>query len=627
MRQKLLLPVLTALVLCSFSLSAQIADRWQQRVRYDMDIDFNVANHQYAGQQELVYFNNSPDTLDRVFYHLYFNAFQPNSEMDVRSRTIADADRRVGSRINELKEDEIGFIRVNSLMQNNRPVEYDIQGTILEARLPQPVLPGDSAVFRMEFLGQVPLQIRRSGRDNAEGISYSMTQWYPKMAEYDYQGWHAHPYIGREFHGVWGEFNVDITIDKDYLIGGTGYLQNPQEIGHGYTDKPVQRRGKKITYRFHAPGVHDFAWAADPDYTHTSLQRKDGTVLHFFYEENERTKENWEALPAIMDRAFDYVNENFGQYPYKQYTFLQGGDGGMEYPMATLITGERTLSSLVGVSVHELMHSWYQGVLATNESLYAWMDEGFTSWASDEVMNFLRQEKLIPGDPVENPHLGDLAGMRRFVQTGLEEPLSTHADHFNTNMAYGVASYTKGAIFLEQLRYIMGDEAFRRGMLRYYRTWGFRHPNDNDFIRIMEKESGMELDWYREYFVNTTLPIDYAVEEVTAEGDDQTLIRLAKPGRMPMPVDLLVSLNNGQELYYNIPLRIMRGEKPQPEGTAYYAVLPDWPWVFPDYSFLLPVKKEDIKSVEIFPSGQVLDINTDNNVWPTPPADDSQGDK
>ena len=147
----------------------------------------------------------------------------------------------------------------------------------------------------MDFEGQVPKQIRRSGRDNKEGIAYSMTQWYPKMAEYDFEGWQAHPYIAREFQGVWGDFDVKITIDKDYILGGSGYLQNPNEIGYGYEDEgvKVKRKGKKLTWHFIAPKVHDFTWAADTDYIHDKLTASDGTVLHFLYQNDKDIIENW----------------------------------------------------------------------------------------------------------------------------------------------------------------------------------------------------------------------------------------------------------------------------------------------------------------------------------------------
>ena len=481
-------------------------ERWQQRIVYQMDIDFDVSTHRFTGTQKAIYFNNSPDQLHKVFYHLYFNAFQPGSMMDVRSRTIADPDGRVSDRISLLLENERGYHKIKSLKMNGVPIEFEVVGTILEVTLPQPIEPHSSAIFDMEFESQVPLQIRRSGRNSSEGIAYSMSQWYPKMAEYDYQGWHANPYVGREFYGIWGDFDVKISIDSKYTIGGTGYLQNPGEVGHGYdrpNSKPAKKSGK-LTWHYFAPNVHDFVWGADPDYTHDTFTRKDGMIMHFFYQKNDNTEENWKKLPKIMDRAFDFINENYGQYPYDQYSFIQGGDGGMEYPMATLITGERSLSSLVGVSVHELMHSWYQMVLGSNESLYAWMDEGFTSYASTEVMNMLRKEGLIPGNPSENPHYGNYRGFANYAQSGFEEPLITHSDHFVRNSAYGVGSYTKGSIFMNQLRYVVGEETFKRALLKYFDTWKFKHPNSNDVIRVFEKESGLELDWYREYFVNTT---------------------------------------------------------------------------------------------------------------------------
>ncbi|MEZ4986547.1 MAG: M1 family metallopeptidase [Saprospiraceae bacterium] len=438
---------------------------WQQEVDYNMEIDFDIRNHQFQGQQLITYTNHSPDTLTQVFYHLYLNAFQPNSMMDVRSRTIADADARVADRIQQLTPQEIGFQEVESLTQDGRATTFHIEGTILEVTLPEPILPGKSTQLAMQFRAQVPLQIRRNGRDNKEGISYSMAQWYPKLCEYDEQGWHANPYIGREFYGIWGDFDVKITIDKNYLVAASGYLQNPDAVGGDYANgKTANAQNGKLTYHFVAPDVHDFMWAADPDYKRTTFTRKDGMVMEFFYQPGEKTNENWEKLPAIMDKAFDFINAHYGQYPYKKYAFVQGGDGGMEYPMGTLITGERSLVSLVGVSVHELMHSWYQMVLGSNESLYAWMDEGFTSYASDEVMNYLRQEGLIPGDPVADPHQDDLNGFLNFNKSGRAEPLSTHADHFYTNAGYGVGSYVKGSLFLYQLQYIM---AAKLSMLAY----------------------------------------------------------------------------------------------------------------------------------------------------------------
>ena len=225
---------------------------WQQRVEYSMNIKMNVTTHQFDGDQKLVYYNNSPDTLSKVYYHLYFNAFQPGSMMDVRSRNISDPDRRVGDRIWKLRNDEIGYQHIASLKQDGKDLIYKVNGTILEVTLVKPLLPKAKSTFEMKFNAQVPLQVRRSGRDNREGIAFSMAQWYPKMAEYDYQGWHAYQYVAREFHGVWGDFNVSITIDPKFMVAATGKLQNPDKIGFGY-EKPgtsVAQSTNDITWNF-----------------------------------------------------------------------------------------------------------------------------------------------------------------------------------------------------------------------------------------------------------------------------------------------------------------------------------------------------------------------------------------
>ncbi|MCR9288760.1 MAG: M1 family metallopeptidase [Bacteroidetes bacterium] len=598
-----------------FQMNAQV-DRWQQRAEYQMEIDMNVETHQFTGKQSIKYFNNSPDDLNRVFYHLYFNAFQPGSMMDVRSRTITDADPRVNDRISKLKPNEIGYHKIKSLKHNGKDVKYEVVGTILEVELKEAIPGGGTATFDMEFESQVPIQIRRSGRDNKEGISYSMAQWYPKMCEYDYQGWHANPYVGREYYGIWSDFDVKISIDKKYIIGGTGYLQNPEKIGHGYqkNKEKVKHSGKKLTWHFKAPNVHDFMWAADPDYKHISYERDNGMTMHFFFQPGKRTTDNWEMLPKIMDEAFELINKTYGEYPYKQYTFIQGGDGGMEYPMGTLITGERTLVSLVGVSVHELMHSWYQMILGTNESLYAWMDEGFTSYASSEVMNYLKKQKLIPGKPADFIHAGSNGGWVRLSQTGMEEPLTTHADHFQTNRAYSMAAYVKGAAFLTNLSYVIGQETFDKGMLRYFDTWKFKHPNVNDFIRVMEKESGLELDWFKEYMVNSTHTIDYSIKSVEKFDKKQTKISLERKGKFPMPIDVKVTYKKGKTETFTIPLRMMRGEKKMENGTK-LSVLEDWPWTHPTYDLILNQKNKKVEKIEIDPSKRMGDANLEDNSW------------
>jgi hypothetical protein len=583
---------------------------WQQSVKYVMDVNFNIKKHQFSGKQTILYTNNSPDTLYKVFYHLYLNAFQPNSAMDVRSRNLPDPDKRVASRILKLDKKDQGWQKVKYLLVNGQEAVNHVEGTILEVTLPKPILPESTVTLEMEWEAQVPEQVRRTGKFNKEGIEYTMTQWYPKLCNYDYQGWHANPYVAREFYGIWGDYDVSITLPANYVVGATGILQNPDQVGHGYAAE-INDSNKNLTWRFKAENVHDFAWAADPDYKHIVHKAHDGTLLRFFYQPGNKTDENWAKLPEIMDEALKFIEQKYGDYPYPQYSFIQGGDGGMEYPMATMITGERGLISLVGVAVHEWMHSWYQMILATNEALYPWMDEGFTSYASAEVMNYLKVKKLLPGEPEENPHLESVQGLITFNSSGQEEALSTHADHYQTNSAYGVGSYTKGEVFLEQLRYIIGESAFDRTMLRYYHTWKFKHPNPNDFIRCAEKESGLELDWFKEYFVNTTHTVDYDIEEFAQSG-----VVIRRRGLMPMPLDITVTDKKGKKKYFYIPLDIMRGEKKGDRFFENFRASEDWTWTHPTYYLDLNMKSSDIEKVEIDESKRLVDIDRTNNIYP-----------
>lgn len=570
-----------------------------------MDIDVDVKSHQYSGKQELTYYNNSPDELDRVFYHLYFNAFQPGSMMDVRSRNIEDPDPRVADRIFLLPEEEQGWIKVTSLKMNGKKVDFSTEGTILEVDLRKAIKPGSKVVFEMEWDAQVPRQVRRSGWMNEEGVEFSMTQWYPKMCEYDYEGWHAHPYIGREFYGVWGDFDVNITIDAAYTLGGTGELQNPDEIGHGYSKVTPRPGAEKLTWKFHAENVHDFAWAADPDFLHDTQTLKNGAVMHFIYQDDEAYKQNWKDFQDLAVRAFDYMIDRFGDYPYPQFTVIQGGDGGMEYPMSTLITGDRNMRSLTGVTVHEGAHSWYYGVTGTNEGLYEWMDEGFTSFATSLTMDH------IFGLGRDNPHQYSYQGYLGLARDGAEEPLITHADHYTTNRAYGTAAYSKGQVLLAQLGYILGEDVRDAALKEYYETWMYKHPNPTDFKRVMEKQSGIELDWYFEYFVGTTKQIDYGIKKILGTNGKTQLV-LERVGEMPMPVDLKVEYKDGSSETFNIPMRIMRGNKAS-SGEVELSLLEDWPWTNPEYTVKLDKPVASIKRVVIDDTGLLADIDRSNN--------------
>jgi hypothetical protein len=604
-RTVLLFPALAILPL----LSLAQCDRWQQRITCDMSVDLDVKTHRFTGEQVLVYQNNSPDTLRQLFFHLYFNAFRPDSEMDVRSRTITDPDQRVGARIAALGPDEQGDLRCSDMLQDGKPVQLEHIGTILRVRLAKPILPRKSSRITFGFTGQVPVQIRRSGRNSAEGIAYSMTQWYPKVAAYDHHGWHADPYVGREFYGEWGDFGVRITLDSSFIIAATGELTNAAEIGHGYAarTKTQKRNDGKLTWVFKAKNVHDFGWSADPDYKHVTTQVPGGPLLHFIYENKPELEALWKELPGYMVKNFQFMDTHFGKYPYPHFTFAQGGDGGMEYPNLTLITGGRKLGSLVGTSVHESVHNWYYGLLASDEGSYPWMDEGFTEYASSEVMRH-----LFPNSGTDRVHADAVNAYRQLSESPDHEPMSTHADHFTTNRGYGSTAYSKGEFFVDQLGYVIGDSMVHQGLLRYYSACRFKHPEPIDVQRVMEKQSGMQLDWYFDEWINTTRTLDFAVGTVLGR-NDSTFITIVRNGGMLMPVDVLVQDAQERNTLYTIPLSLMLGARTEVPTGVEVRTLSPWLWTSPTYTFGIPLNIASLRTVLIDPDGRMPDAQPADN--------------
>lgn len=602
------------LMISAFALG-QRAGYWQQSVDYTMNIDVDDINARYAGTMKLIYTNNSPDNLDKVYFHLYYNAFQPGSAMDYRLRNIKDPDSRMmftdkngekHSRISMLGKDDIGFQKINSIKQNGKNLKFKISGTIMEVTLADKLKPGTKATFELDWNAQIPEMIRRGGKNSKEGVALTMTQWYPKMANYDENGWHLDEYIGREFYAPFGNFDVNIQIQKDFVIGSSGKLQNPNEV-KGYTENPdIKLKNGKANWHFKVQNIHDFAWAADKNFVVSKRVVTQGPELYFVRLNNPDIKENWEKAEDISIRFFEFMSSYFGQYPWETYAIVQGGDGGMEYGTATMITGGRNLNSLVGVIFHEVAHSWYQQLFGINETVNEWMDEGFTSYA-EQLAHLTLSGKTIEPNP--NPEAYE--DYFNLVKTGIEEPMSLLGDYYNYNYSYSVEAYVKGQVYLIQLGYIIGDENLKQCFQEFYKEWKFKHPTPDDFKRTAEKISGLNLKWYQNLFVNTTRTIDYAVDSVS-----NNEIRLKNLSNFGMPLDLLVEYADGSKELFYIPNLELRGEK-QAENLEIYkgvkrTVLEPWAWTNPDYT--VKISKTALK-VSIDPTRRLADINYSNNTY------------
>ena len=589
---------------------------WQQRIKYAMDVSLDVNTNLITGKQTITYFNNSPDTLRRIFLHMYWNAFKPGSMMDESSRStenlvvgrdargkdILDFDRRFKKRIVEMKPEEQGWCHVSQISMNGKQLQTKLHETILEVKLDKAILPKTSVVFTTQFDCQVPKLSRRSGRDNAEGIRYSLGQWYPKIAEYDNEGWHADPYIAREFYGVWGDYEVNITIDKNYKLGGTGVLQNAAAIGWGYDKEGTELKSVATplrTWKFAAKNVHDFMWAADTAYKHITRKTANGPLLHFIYKAVDSVESKWQHSADSVAMCYPFLAKTFGPYPYSDYSFIQGGGGGTEYPMATLV-----VSSSLGTFLHEWCHTWYQMLMGTNENLYAWMDEGFAGYADTRTQGWLRNSPGFLYKRFYDTYFRLAAGK-------FDETMGTPANFNETNTAYNGNAYTKGAVFIAQLGYVVGEKNLDKILLEYYRQWRFKHPNPSDFINVAQQVSGMELHWYKQYFMYTTKTIDYAIDSLWSNGAG-TNIRINKLGKMAMPIDVVITFKDSSKERHYIPLDMMFGAKPA-EDSIPVKLYEAWPFTKPAFTINTSKKITDVVSVEIDPSMRLADTDRKNN--------------
>lgn len=582
-----------------------------------MDIDVDAANFTYQGKQTLQYQNNSPDELRVAYFHLYWNAFKAGSMMDQRvtgqgvnadSRLAKRVGNTVISRLSEIPKNEEGAQNIRWIKQNGKDLKFEIQGTVMKVYLADAIKSNASTTFTMEWDAVIPMQIRRSGRNNREGVDMTMSQWYPKIAEYDYDGWAAFDYIGREFHAPFSDYEVNIKIDKNYVIGAGGNLENPSEV-KGYDANAATKPdiAGKVTWKWTAKNILDFAWAADRDYTVESFPILDGPKVFLVYQKSEKTK-YWSEMKPYITKYYQLMNATFGRYKWPSYSFIQGGDGGMEYGMCTMILGEATsLEGLSGLMFHEGAHSWFQQMLATNESVRPWMDEGFTQYAED----FVSYRLFPPSEAKPNPFADAIRAYVNFTKSGKEEPAVWLADHHDNGTAYTYASYIKGEMFLVQLGYIVGEENLNRIMLKYYDEWAMKHPTERDFIHIAQQITGMDLKWFQHYWINTTKTIDYGIKNVKYD-PESTTITLVNKGGVPMPIDFSILTKDKKVVNYNIPLSLTRTWKSK-DIYGPFKTLPYWSWTQQEYTFTIPYTKTQLSAIGIDFSQRLADVNPEDN--------------
>jgi len=603
-----------------------------------MDVTMIDSTFNFTGTSRVEFVNNTGDTLRQLFFHAHFNAFQPNSPTHRRAEQVGP-NRLNPATFANLKPSEYGKLDITKGTLNGENVSVHREWTIIRIDFTKPIAPQETAAFTFEFAGQVPKQIRRSGRMNAQGVRYSMAQWFPKLCQYDQHGWHNNQFVAREFYGVWGRYDLNLTLPAKYIVGATGELQNPQEVGHGYELTPTAEpqtvlpaatkpEGMK-TWRFKAFPVHDFAWTADDDYAHTIIRYDDKLTLHALFK--QRHAKPWEKMKDWLPRIFRFMGSKYYPYPYNTFTCTQAGDGGMEYPQLVMITHRADPVSLLGVTIHEIVHQWFYGLAADNETKHAWMDEGLTDYMTTRMLG---EEFGMNENPVRGGLEGDLRRLLVPERTfGLDEnvfylnlnrlnndePLSLPHDRFNSE-ASAVLVYRKGAAMLRQFEYSFGQAKVDEMLRTYVQRWKFRHPYPADFEKVCEDVFGQRMDEVFDTFLLLNELPDYRINalnsapDTTGSGKWRTTVALEKKDRAHVPLKLLLLDASGTTEEFALPSDIASAPNTTTSAKDDPKRLPVWYWTH-RYDTVNVLTDREITLVRLDTTGKLLDTYLPDNIY------------
>jgi hypothetical protein len=539
---------------------------FQQRVDYTIQCALNDKRHELRGDVRMVYKNNSPDVLSFIYIHLWANAYK-NNKTQYAKQVLEGGNTKFWYAPNSQR----GYVDSMLFEVDGQAVPWSYHEKNIDIAvltLPKPLQSGDSVVIRTPFFVKIPNNFSRLGHIRQ---SYQITQWYPKLAVYDREGWHPMPYLDQgEFYSEFGSFDVSITLPKNYVVAATGDLQTPSEqvfwdalaaqtaalnTQFDSTILKVPASASEVkTVRFTANNVHDFAWFADKQFllqaSDVRLPSGKKVVTRVFYTPAART--GWSSAIWYLNRSVQYYSNMVGEYPYSHATAVQGGlavAGGMEYPMICVIPRLSGGKGLDGLIAHEVGHNWFYGILGSNERKHTWMDEGFNSYVEERysennygewgrrMQGYVpKQGKFLLGkfyDPL-------VVQMAQQYQQRLnrQQPIETPADKLS-RVNYYINGYDMPAQMLRYLSLYLGYATFERIMHRYYDEWKFKHPSPDDFRYIAEQESKKDLSWFFDDLLKTRKRIDYTFKVL----NDSTA-QVTNKGEVNAPFYVFATKNN-----------------------------------------------------------------------------------
>jgi hypothetical protein len=484
---------------------------WQQKVSYVIDVTLDDREKTLDAFEKITYSNQSPDTLTFIWFHLWPNAYKNDQ--------TAFSDQLLGNGNTKFyfsDKDQKGYInrldfKVNG--ESARIEDHPEHIDIIKLVLPHPLAPGKEITISTPFHVKLPFNFSRGGYD---GQTFQVSQWYPKPAVYDQNGWHPMPYLDQgEFYSEFGIFDVRITVPGDYVVAATGNLQNKEELdwltsrtgasevaqNDAYhaklkkagTRKPKTSTNKSLpptieqvktkTLRYLQNNVHDFAWFANKNFivNHDTCQLESGKNIQVFTYYTREEKQTWSSSTSYAKDAIHFYSNEVGEYPYDVVSVVQGPQsfgGGMEYPTITIISPMPSAKDLDITMAHEIGHNWFYGILASNERDHPWMDEGINSFYEKKYT----ESKYGPSSQ-EEELLFQTKALRH-----TDQPIETSSQKFSESN-YGLVAYHKTAEWMAFLEQKLGKEAFRKAMQDYFKDWQFRHPQPSDFRAEIEKTS------------------------------------------------------------------------------------------------------------------------------------------
>jgi len=618
---------------------------WQQDVHYKIQAEIIDSLNIIDGKfYELTYWNNSPFALKELYFHLHENAFQPGSHYH-----DLNENNNVTVKFGKYEEKGLGTV-IENLKINNKPVRTEIDNTILKVFLNEPLAAGDSTVVTCSFKTYWDNgTMRRRNKTYEEfGLKhFDGVHWYPIVSVYDSKfGWTTDQHLDKEFYANFGTFDVALTFPQEYIVEATGDLINKEEVLpdslrqkldlKNFAKKPfneapsqiVKREyGKTKTWIYHAENVHNFAFTADPSYRIGELEWK-GIKIITLAQEQHASK--WQLSGPFTKEVIKIYSNDFSMYAWPKIIIADAKDG-MEYPMLTLDNG--TYPQHQGLLAHEVGHMWFYGMLGSNETYRASLDEGFTQfltvWSMDKILGEKRDRignnKYIDRyvDSTNTRYESLYYPYLNHVVEGYDEPLNTHSSGFNGALRhsgnYGLVYYKTGTM-LYNLKYVLGDSLFLNAMKHYVNKWKFAHPYPEDFRQAIIEYTQVDLNWFFDQWLETTKYIDYGISKVKKSKDtiingvrfEKTAITFERLGRMQMPIDFTVITKDNKTYRYHIPntwfIKDSSSNKTLPKWFG-------WDLLHPTYTAELDIPKKSIKSIEIDPSRNLADIDLINNFW------------